>query len=255
LVDRNANNAREHSIEEGETTTTPEGPEGEQALPDSLSGADTTNNVANQEKGTSAINSEAEAEPNLLYLWAGFARRRDVWIRIGRKVIVNPLLCGIAMGFFLSLSTLGPTYLKPTSEQFVPGLFWIFSTCAWLGECVSPVTLIAMGVWMEHQGRNMFQLTPTAASLYMFSKLFVVPMLMVGLAKGLDLNDTAGRAAILIAALPISMASFALGSQYDIGQTILSANVALGTFLMLPTILLWNIALDAVDLYPVPDSQ
>ena len=196
-----------------------------------------------------------EEEENMLQLWLTFARRRDVWVRIAKQVMVNPVLCGIAMGFFLSLSTIGPKYLNPTSDEFVPGLFWIFDTCAWLGACVSPVSLVAMGVWMQRQGRNLFQLTPAAASLYMFSKLFVVPMIMVGLAKGLDLNDQTGRAAILIAALAISMASFTLASIYDIGQTILSANVALGTLLMLPTLLLWNLALDAVGLYPIADPQ
>ena len=75
---------------------------------------------------------------------------------------------------------------------------------------------------------------------------------MVGLAKGMDLDDQAGRAAILIASLPISLASFSLGHQYQIGEADLAANVAAGTLLMLPTILVWNLVLDKVDLYPIP---
>ena len=107
---------------------------------------------------------------------------------------------------------------------------------------------------MEKQGRSLFRLPPITVILYMLSKLLVVPLVMVGLAKAFDFSDEAGRAAILIAALPISMAAFALGSHYDIGQNILSANVAIGTLLVLPTILLWNIGLDAVGLYPIPEA-
>eukprot|EP00977_Amphora_coffeiformis_P022724 scaffold11394_cov183-Amphora_coffeaeformis.AAC.9 len=188
-----------------------------------------------------------------LYLWVKFACNRDVWIRIAKQVLVNPVLWGIGMGFFLSLSTLGPKYLKPSSPQFVPGLFFVWDTMDWLGACVSPLSLVVMGVWMESQGQRLFQMTPTSAVLYMFSKLLVVPLIMLGLVRAFGLNDTASRAAILIAALPISMASFVLASKYDIGQEVLSANIALGTLLMLPTILLWNLALDALDLYPIAD--
>jgi len=83
----------------------------------------------------------------------------------------------------------------------------------------------------------------------MVSKLILVPLLMVGLAKACKLSDEAGRAAVLIAALPISMASFSLGSHYGVGEALLAENVALGTALMLPTIICWNIVLDATGLF------
>ncbi len=47
------------------------------------------------------------------------------------------------------------------------------------------------------------------------------------------------------------MASFSLGRQYHIGEAILATNVAVGTILMLPTVLIWNIVLDKVGLYPI----
>jgi predicted permease len=185
-----------------------------------------------------------------LTMWTQFARRGDVWRRILIRIVHNPVLWGIAVGFLLSLSTLGPRFLKPSSDEFVPGLGWIFRTCEWFGACVSPVSLFAMGVWMEDQGKKLFQIPLYSAFLFMFSKLFVVPLIMVGLAKALHLSDEAGRAAVLIAALPISMASFSLAGHYEIGHATLSANVVLGTALMLPTILIWNIVMDKVDLFP-----
>ena len=74
---------------------------------------------------------------------------------------------------------------------------------------------------------------------------------MVGLANAVRLNDEQGRAAILIATLPISLASFSLGRQYQIGEADLAANVACGTVLMLPTVLVWNILLDKAGLYEI----
>ena len=56
----------------------------------------------------------------------------------------------------------------------------------------------------------------------MLSKLIVIPLIMLGLALLFNLNDEAGRAAVLIAALPISMASFSLADRYGIGQAVLS---------------------------------
>jgi predicted permease len=77
---------------------------------------------------------------------------------------------------------------------------------------------------------------------------------MVGLAMAMHLDDQSGRAAVLIAALPISLASFVLGDRYQIGQAILSENVGLGTLLVLPTILIWNILMDELGIFPIPET-
>jgi predicted permease len=62
-------------------------------------------------------------------------------------------------------------------------------------------------------------------------------------------EDEPGRAAVLIASLPISMASFSLGSKYNTGEAVLSTNVAVGTVLMLPTVIIWNLVMDKIDLW------
>jgi predicted permease len=89
----------------------------------------------------------------------------------------------------------------------------------------------------------------------MVAKLVIVPLVMVGLAKAIHLDDQTGRAAVLIAALPISQASFVLGDRYKIGQAVLSENVALGTLLILPTILIWNIVMDELGIFPLPETE
>lgn len=179
--------------------------------------------------------------------------RRDVWIQVFKRVLHNPVLWGIFIGFILTLSTVGPTYLNANSSEFVPGLGWIDATCTWLGNIVSPLSLFAMGVWMQDSGLHKLasSIPPLKLGMYMVSKLVLVPLIMVGLAKALSFDNQSGRAAVLIASLPISLVSFPLGKQYSIGEAVLSANTAVGTILMLPTVLLWNIVMDSLGLFPV----
>jgi predicted permease len=154
-------------------------------------------------------------------------------------------------GFIISLSTFGKRFLQPSSENYIIWLQSLPDFMSWLGGCVSPLSLFSMGVWMYHQGRNLVVIGLRDLSLFMISKLALVPLLMVGLAKAFRLNDEAGRAAVLVAALPISMASFSLGSKYQIGEGQLSSNVAVGTLLMLPTLIIWSLVMDIIGLFPI----
>lgn len=201
-----------------------------------------------EEKGQDE-NGDDNSPP--LLLWLKYARRRDVLIKVLKRLVRNPVLWGIVLGFILSLSTIGPTYLNPNKPDYYEPLGWIWYTTEWLGECVSPVSLFTMGIWMAEQGKKLFQLGPRAAFLFMLSKLVFVPLIVLGLAKAVNLKDEPGRAAVLIAALPISMASFTLGSLYDIGQKTLAANVTLGTLFLLPTIMIWNYVLDKTGVFPI----
>lgn len=186
--------------------------------------------------------------------WSHFLKQADVWGTVGAQMSRNPVLWAIFGGFFLSISTIGPTYLKSSSEKYVPGLGWIPESLVLMGSITTPLSLFTMGVWMASQRNKLFRLAPLSIILNMISKLVLVPLVMVGLARSpiFSLGDEAGRAAILIAALPISMASFSLGSHYHTGEALLSSNVCVGTALMLPTVLVWNLVLDGVGLYPIP---
>mmetsp|Transcript_14447 Transcript_14447/g.27083 ORF Transcript_14447/g.27083 Transcript_14447/m.27083 type:complete len:256 (+) Transcript_14447:1-768(+) len=186
-------------------------------------------------------------------VWIGFVKRRDIWMKILVKIVHNPVLWAIAVGFILTLSTAGPRFLNPSSPDYIYGLGWIFITLSWFGDCVSPLSLFAMGIWMQQEWRTLFSIPIWSAILYMTAKLILVPMIMVGLAKAVKLDDQTGRAAVLIAALPISLASFVLGSRYKVGEVVLSENVALGTILVLPTILVWNLVMDELGIFPLSE--
>ena len=178
--------------------------------------------------------------------------RAAFWLDIFKRLYTNPILIALVVGFVLSLSTAGK-YLRCPSDTCIAGLQWIGDTLGWLGDCVSPLSLLAMGSWMhgQHYPSSIQRIPLLKLCFCMVFKLIVIPLLMLGLAKIMRLNDEAGRAAILIASLPISMASFSLGHQYNVGEKDLSANVTAGTVLILPTIIVWNLVLDAVALYPL----
>ena len=247
-----------HSLEKQEMAAISETTEDEEELTKEEEGCFVGGPEENSD-GTSNKNGDPpEAAPEqgstlraALPQWPQFARRKDIWVKIVFQILQNPVICGIACGFFLTLTTIGPRFLNSSSDKFVPGLGWISTTLQWLGDSVSPLSLFVMGLWMHEQGQEMFRIPYIQAFLYMLSKLVLVPLLMVALAKFLDLDDEPGRAAVLIAALPISMASFSLAHRYEIGEDVISENVALGTALVTPTIILWNLVMDATDIFPI----
>lgn len=174
---------------------------------------------------------------------------QQFWIDIARRLAHNPVLIALILGFIISLSTAGK-YLRCPSSTCIPGLEWIGATLGWLGDCVSPLSLFAMGAWM-HSVKNLVKLPKLKICLFMLSKLIVIPLIMVGLSNLMEFDNEAGRAAVLIASLPISMASFSLAHQYKIGEIDLATNVTVGTILMLPAVIVWNLVMDAVGLYPI----
>ena len=181
----------------------------------------------------------------------GSSAIRNLLMRVVWRILLNPIVLSIIAGLIISLTRLGPKYLSEGSSDYVEELGWIDDTLQWLGACVSPVSLFAMGVWMYNEWRRLQEVGFLQILLSMLSKLVLVPLIMVGLVIVMNLNDEASRAAVLIAVLPISQASFSLGSQYKIGEAFLAANVAVGTLLLLPAVLIWNIALDDLNLFPV----
>ena len=151
---------------------------------------------------------------NHLNFWAGLCTSGTLWKDIFKRVFTNPIVVAILCAFIISLSTLGKML-----DEF-EGLKFFVDTLGYLGQITTPLSLFAMGIWMHHQGRNLVRIGFVELFIFMITKLIIVPMIMIGLAKALSLDDKSGRAAVLIASLPISMASFTLGSIYDIGKDI-----------------------------------
>eukprot|EP01083_Nonionella_stella_P112077 329282_1 len=167
-----------------------------------------TEAIANTEKG---VGLEDDCDPSIHSI-----NRRGyliLWKSILLQMCTNPVIWGIFCGFVISLSTFGKRFLSPTSDfgtksndNYVKGLQFLIETLTWFGGTVSPLSLFSMGIWMQSQGRNILSAGLYRLTMFMIAKLVLIPLVMVGIAKALHLNDESGRAAVLIAALPISMA-------------------------------------------------
>jgi len=120
-------------------------------------------------------------------LWRKFATNTDLWKDILIRVGTNPVIWGILWGFLISLSTFGRRFLLPTSNDYLSWLQFFVDALSWFGDCVSPVSLFSMGIWMQAQGRNIFSIGYRQISLFMLSKLVLVPLITVGLAKAFQL--------------------------------------------------------------------
>lgn len=82
-------------------------------------------------------------------------------------------------------------------------------------------------------------------------KIALAPLLMIGLARAVELHGAVARAAVLLAILPISLASFSFAEEYNTGQQVLSNLIIWDTVLMLPAILVWLEILDGLDIFNV----
>lgn len=120
-------------------------------------------------------------------LWRSLATNMDLWKDILFRVGTNPVIWGILWGFLISLSTFGSRFLLPTSNDYLSWLQFFVDTLSWFGDCVSPISLFSMGIWMQEQGRNIFSIGYMQISLFMLSKLVLVPLITVGLAKAFQL--------------------------------------------------------------------
>jgi predicted permease len=167
----------------------------------------------------------------------------------------NPILWAILGGIILSATTLGPRYLWPGTPpaavncDYVPGTGFIALTLTALAACTEPVALFATGVFLARQ--NPIAIGWIPCILYMVVKLILVPAAMVGCAAAVGLEGAPARGAVLLAALPVSTAAFALADRYRVGTPEAVANIFWGNALVLPTVIAWVAFMDGVGLFPV----
>ena len=93
---------------------------------------------------------------------------------------------------------------------------------------------------------------PLEIGAHVLAKCAAIPLLMAALALALGLDDEPGRMAVLLSALPITMAPSTLVAQYGLDETFLAANVLIGLLLLPVTVLAVLAALDAAGLFLVP---
>eukprot|EP00890_Picochlorum_soloecismus_P003483 jgi/Picsp_1/4135/NSC_01644-R1_auxin efflux carrier len=176
-------------------------------------------------------------------------------IYILNKILRNPILWAILIGIIVSVTTLGPRYLNPGTPaspncDYAVGAGFITLSLEAFARCTEPIALLAIGIFLVN--KNPVACGVINAILYMVIKLILVPGLMVGCAFAVGLKGAQGRAAVLLAALPVSPAAYAMSERYGIGQEISESNIFFGNLLVLPTTIAWVSFMDGIDLFTAP---
>ena len=187
--------------------------------------------------------------------WYRLQLTRDRMIYILIKILRNPILWAIVIGIILSVTTLGPRYLDPGTPaspncDYAVGAGFITLSLEAFARCTEPTALLAIGIFLVN--KNPVACGIINAIVYMVIKLILVPGLMVGCAFAVGLKGAEGRAAVLLAALPVSPAAYAMSERYGIGQEISESNIFFGNLLVLPTTIAWVSFMDGIDLFTAP---
>jgi predicted permease len=156
-------------------------------------------------------------------------------------VISNPPMLGIMLGLAYSFFITTPLqYFYGVDLPLFPPLNFF---TLWLGSCVTPVATFTVGLFMHSRMGVLWSVWPQQI-VYLTIKLLFIPLLTlpIGIAFGLD--GQALRAAVLIAALPIAMASFTLSKIYKVGESIMTGGIIAGTFLMIPALIFWIVCFE-----------
>ena len=206
--------------------------------------------VKDAEASTTAVTTESASTSHHFYtIKLSKAQMRY----IGIKLLKNPILWAIVIGFILSITTLGPRYLSPGNPPMQPncdyavGAGFINLTLKYFAACTEPIALLAVGMFLYAKNPIACGIIPSIA--YMIVKLILVPGLMVGCAFAVGLSGAEGRAAVLLASLPVSPTSYTMSDKYGVGRDVAESNVFWGNLLVLPTTIAWNAFMDSIGLF------
>lgn len=171
------------------------------------------------------------------------------------KILRNPILWAIVIGIILSVSSLGPKYLATGSPKspncsYAVGAGFIQLTLSYFARCTQPIALLAVGIFLV--GKNPIACGIIQSIVYMVIKLILVPALMVGCAFAVGLQGAEGRAAVLLASLPVSPTAYTVADKYGVGLDIAESNIFFGNLLVLPTTIAWNAFMDSISLFVAP---
>ena len=205
-----------------------------------------------EEIGQPAGDNAAHGET---YDWFHIQLSRSQASFVAMRMARNPILWSILIGIILSVTTLGPKYLDPgvpakPNCSYAVGAGFISMTLQTFAACTEPIALLAVGIFLVR--KNPFACGYIETAAYMIIKLILVPALMVGCAFAVGLEGAEGRAAVLLASLPVSPAAYTLAEKYEVGQDIAESNIFFGNLLVLPTTIAWVAFMDSINLFNAP---
>ncbi|KAJ3339666.1 hypothetical protein HDU93_007892 [Gonapodya sp. JEL0774] len=170
-----------------------------------------------------------------------------------RGIATNPPMWGIFGGIFYSLvftSTInGAVYTLDacTGKHIYPIHF--DNALQWLSDTITPIASFCIGLFAWTHWRTILK-TWRRETIYILLKMILVPLFTIPLVLMFNIQPAGkARGAVLIAAMPIALASFSLTQQYGVGQDSMAAQVIIGTILMTPACVAWDAVMQSVGLF------
>mmetsp|Transcript_11433 Transcript_11433/g.28151 ORF Transcript_11433/g.28151 Transcript_11433/m.28151 type:complete len:442 (-) Transcript_11433:68-1393(-) len=174
-----------------------------------------------------------------------------VW-NVVRKVFTTPPMIGIILGFLYSFIVVHANEYTDFAEPEPAGFgLYLNNFVDFFGITVTPLATFTVGMFSYgrlHHFRNHL----LKNIIFIICKMFLMPLLAVGVCFWLDIDGIEARSAVLIASLPIALASFSLVRNYYRQEdviSVISAQIVIGTILMIATFTAWNEYMDANDLF------
>ena len=156
-----------------------------------------------------------------------------------RKILKNPLLWSLGVAILVSISTVGPKYLNPSSPSYIAELGWIASTTRTIAAVAVPLSLVSQGAWMYTKPltaslrANPRSLWPLL--LILVARSILLPLLMLVICRYIvGLDPESGMSLVLLSVCPIASSCFVLAVEYGRGQSLVTTLTVIGTLLLLP---------------------
>ncbi|KAL0228211.1 hypothetical protein RCL1_004354 [Eukaryota sp. TZLM3-RCL] len=187
------------------------------------------------------------------------ALKRVNFVKIVLKILTNPVLIAVILGWTLTLFKVGiPGWTPPPppggiSDRTNP-LFFIYQFLTTAGPTASPLAMTAVGLFAASSGNGLKGLIPCGVRkllVYLFIKMIITPIIMIPLASLFGLEGAIARAAVIVCATPISNAAFALSKQYNHGAGLMAPMIVVGAITLLPVVLFLDVFMNWIGVFPL----
>ena len=145
---------------------------------------------------------------------------RNLPVNVGRALVTNPILWGLAIGLAMNLTSLR-----------LPGA--VDRLAAYLSDAALPCALFALGANLSR-----FRLGGALPSAFLLTGLknIVHPLMVVLMAPFLDLSPLATKVAVTVAACPSGVNAYLFAARYNAGTAEATSTILVSTVVSIITL-------------------
>ncbi|KAL0207468.1 hypothetical protein P9112_012096 [Eukaryota sp. TZLM1-RC] len=182
------------------------------------------------------------------------ALRKVSYKKILFKILTNPVIIALVLGWSLNLLNIDRPGINDQGSDDTDPLFWIMQFLQTVGPTATPVAMFAIGMFAASKGsvKKIVSCGWKKLAIYLCIKMLVTPFIIMPVVALFGLTGVPARAAVHVVATPISMASFALTTQYGIGNDLMSAMITFGAIIIMPVIVFFEFFMDTFNIFTLP---